>query len=281
MKITRTIQEAKEILDNVRGKGLSIGFVPTMGALHEGHLELIRRVLKDNDYVAVSIFVNPIQFNQQEDYKSYPRNLEKDIKQLEETGCDLLFNPDEKEMYPEPDRTKYDFGRLEQLMEGEYRPGHFNGVAIVVKKLFDIIEPHKAYFGQKDFQQLKIIEALVKKHGLPINIIPCPTFREADGLAMSSRNKLLTAEQREIASVIYQTLKMVKEKVFHEPVEEIKKWAVKNINNYKLFNVEYFEIADYETLMPVDKLEKGKKYVVCVAAYLGRVRLIDNEIIIL
>ncbi len=280
MKTTSTIRETKEILDKVRCKGLSIGFVPTMGELHEGHLELIRRALQDNDYVAVSIFVNPIQFNRQEDYKCYPRNLEKDIKQLEETGSDLLFNPDEKEMYPEPDNTEYDFGRLHEVMEGKFRPGHFNGVAIVVKKLFDIIEPHKAYFGQKDFQQLKIIEALVKKHQLAVKIISCPTIREADGLAMSSRNKLLTPEQRQIAPVIYQTLKKVKEKAFHEPVGEIKMWAVKQIHNYKSFDVEYFEIADYKTLMPVDKMEKGREYIACVAVYLGEVRLIDNEIII-
>ncbi len=278
MKIINTIKNTKEYLKNIRLQNLSIGFVPTMGALHEGHLELIRKAKRENDFVVCSIFVNPIQFNNREDLEKYPRNLENDISELEKTGCDLLFSPSVKEMYPAPVKTKYDFGDLEKVMEGKHRPGHFNGVAIVVKKLFEIIKPDKSYFGEKDYQQLVIIHALVKKYKIPVEIVPCATVREPDGLAKSSRNKRLTPEERKIAPVIYQILKEVKNKAGKTPINELNKWVEQQINNCKGMKLEYFEIVDKKTLQPIERWE-NKDCIACIALFLGKVRLIDNIIL--
>ncbi|HFB61616.1 MAG TPA: pantoate--beta-alanine ligase, partial [Bacteroidetes bacterium] len=196
MKKFTTIKETKEYLSGQKAAGKTIGFVPTMGALHEGHLELMRRARKENDLLVVSIFVNPIQFNNPDDLKKYPRTLEDDMEKLKSVDCNVLFAPDAAEMYPEKVTTQYDFGELDKVMEGKFRPGHFNGVAVVVKKLFDIVQPHRAYFGEKDFQQLAIIKKLVEMENIPVEIVPCPIVRDPAGLAMSSRNRLLTPEQR-------------------------------------------------------------------------------------
>ena len=281
MLIAKTIEETKEIIKEVKSKGFSTGFVPTMGALHEGHLELIRKAKSENDFVSCSIFVNPIQFNKTEDLKKYPRTIEDDIKKLNELDCDLVFNPSVEEMYPEPDNTIYDFGGLEKVMEGKFRPGHFNGVAVVVKKLFDIIEPDRSYFGEKDFQQLTVIKALVKKLKMPVKIVPCPTVREPDGLAMSSRNRRLTDDEREIAPAIYRALKDISEIASGKSVKELKDFFIQKLAKYPQMKIEYFEISNIEDLSPVKEFEKGKKYVACTAVFLGKVRLIDNFIIYL
>lgn len=279
MIYTETIDKTKEAVSRARKEGKKIGFVPTMGALHEGHIALVQGAARENDFVVVSIFVNPIQFNNQEDLKRYPRNIAGDKQMLEDMDCDLLFHPGVKEMYPEEVSVEYDFGELDKVLEGKFRPGHFKGVAVVVKRLFDIVEPDNAYFGEKDYQQLQIVRELVRKEDIPVNIRAYPTLREADGLAMSSRNKNLSEEERKIASVLYNTLSKAKSMAFRRPVDEIKEWANKQINNYQAFDVEYFEIVDGETLKSVQNLEAGNKYVFLVAAHLGKVRLIDNVII--
>lgn len=279
MQIARTVQETKEILDKVRKGKKSIGFVPTMGALHEGHLELIRKAKQETDFVVASIFVNPIQFNNPDDLEKYPRTLENDKALLIENNCDLLFNPGVAEMYPKPVTTKYDFGEMETVMEGKFRPGHFNGVAVVVKRLFDIVEPDEAFFGEKDYQQLAIIKKLVELEDLPVNIIPCPTVREADGLAMSSRNRRLTTEERKVAPVLYQILLKARNLAFELPANDIKTRVRNMIENYPELELEYFEISDGLTLRPVNRWIEGEKYVMCLAAFLGNVRLIDNVII--
>jgi len=257
--------------------GKSIGFVPTMGALHEGHLNLVSRSCLENDISGCSIFVNPIQFNNPEDLQKYPRTLENDLKLLEKAGCDMVFVPSAGEMYPEPVTKKFDFGALERVMEGAHRPGHFNGVAIVVEKLFDIFGPDRAYFGEKDFQQLRIIQSLVKMENIPVKIVPCPTVREADGLAMSSRNRRLSADERIVAPWIYQTLLCAKNHANKTAVSEIKRISTVMLES-KGFRVDYFEIADTETLQPIGSWEETSGAIACVAAFLGSVRLIDNMI---
>jgi len=197
MQVVKHINDLQSILNDKRAEGLSIGFVPTMGALHEGHLSLVQIAGHQTNFVLVSIFVNPTQFNDKNDLLRYPRNLQNDIKLLQETDCQLVFAPEVDEIYPEPDTRIFDFGALEHVMEGKFRPGHFNGVAQVVSRLFDIVQPDKAFFGQKDFQQLAIIQEMVRKLNLQVKIVPCPIVRERDGLAMSSRNMLLSPEQRQ------------------------------------------------------------------------------------
>ena len=279
MEIFKTIKDTKKYIREKKDEKKSIGFVPTMGALHEGHLSLIRKAVAENDIVACSIFVNPVQFNKKEDLKNYPRNLEKDIRKLSGAGCDILFNPEVDEMYPEPVVDKYNFGYLEKLMEGKYRRGHFNGVAVVVRKLFEIIEPERAYFGLKDYQQLIVIKTMTENLGLPVQIIPCTTMREKDGLAMSSRNFRLTGHERKIAPVIYRVLKNVKEKAGTMPVEQLTEWAVNQINKFEELNVEYLEIADAGTLLTFKDWNEAESAVVCSAVYLGEIRLIDNLIL--
>jgi len=278
MIILYSIKETRQWLTGERAMGKSIGFVPTMGALHQGHLDLVRRALNENDLAGCSIFVNPIQFNNPEDLEKYPRTLENDLQLLEQSGCDLVFIPSVEEMYPGPVKDKYDFGDLERVMEGEHRPGHFNGVAIIVKKLFDIFQPDKAYFGEKDFQQLRIIQALVRKEKIPVEIIPCPTVRELDGLAMSSRNRRLTPEERLRAPEMYRTLLLASELATKIPVSEVKSICIARLES-KGFKVDYFEIADIESLQPSDTWETNGGMIACAAAFLGKVRLIDNMIL--
>jgi pantoate--beta-alanine ligase len=276
IKLTHTIFETQIAIQKQISDGKTIGFVPTMGALHEGHITLIRRAAQENDFVVVSIFVNPIQFNNAEDLAKYPRNLEADIQQLEETGCNLVFAPSADEMYPEPDLTEFDFGQLDKVMEGKFRPGHFKGVAIVVKRLFEIVTPHKAYFGEKDFQQLAIIKKMVNMLQIPVEIVPCPIVRESDGLAMSSRNARLTPEERAEAPVIHKALSAIKENYSWFIPDGIKQLVMGEIQENHYFRVEYVDVVDAETLLPFEDWQDVEHAVVCIAAYIGTVRLIDN-----
>jgi len=278
MFVINTRLELRKKLAQFRSIG-TIGCVPTMGALHNGHLSLVKRAASENTFVTVSIFVNPAQFNDSDDLKGYPRNLETDIKMLEKAGCHLVFVPSEKEIYPEPDNREFDFEGLDEVMEGRFRKGHFNGVAQVVSILFDLFEPHRAYFGQKDFQQYVIIKRLVEMLQLPIEIVPCPIVREKNGLAMSSRNELLSAAERENAAIIYKILKEVNNQKELKSVQELKKWVVDTINKNPLLNVEYFEIVNYDNLQSVNDWDEINKKVACIAVYCGKVRLIDNYVL--
>ncbi len=278
MEIIRTISQMQAYSRAARKSGKSIGFVPTMGALHNGHLMLVEQAMAENDIGICSIFVNPIQFNNPKDLEKYPRTFEKDIALLESLGCDVVFYPEVEEMYPEPVTQTYDFGLLDKVMEGRYRSGHFNGVAIVVKKLFDIVLPHKAYFGEKDFQQLAVIKALVKIESMNIAIVACPIVRETDGLAMSSRNVRLTDSQRSEAPLIFQTLVKASGLYKTEKVETVIEKVAHTINANPEMELEYFEISHPETLAPIRGNKPDTPVVACIAVYMGPVRLIDNMI---
>ena len=278
MEIYKLRTEVNDRINQLKSEGKTIGFVPTMGALHEGHLSLIRCSKKDNDITVVSIFVNPTQFNDPKDLERYPRMLDKDIEKLESEGVDILLAPDEKEMYPEPDTRKFDFGHLDKILEGKYRPGHFNGVAQIVSKLFETIPADRAYFGKKDYQQYLIIKTLAAKYmpAIDIEIVPCPIIREKDGLAMSSRNMLLTPSQRESAKLISQMLFRAKELVDIFSVKELKQFVIDTINQDPNLKVEYFEIADADTLLPIEDWQYSRKPIALIAVYDGDIRLIDN-----
>ena len=278
MKLVKTVIELQENLYLLRVRG-SVGFVPTMGALHEGHVSLVENAANENNVVVVSIFVNPTQFNNPDDLKRYPRNLEADLNMLANADCDLVFAPSVEEMYPVPDNRKFQFGALETVMEGKHRPGHFNGVAQVVSRLFDMVKPDKAYFGLKDFQQLAIVKNMVKQLSLPVEIVPCPIIREKSGLPMSSRNELLSAEERKNASLISETIFMAKELVEQKSVNELEEWVTERINKNPFLNVEYFEIVDGTNLQPVKNWEGENTKVGCIAVYCGKVRLIDNIVL--
>jgi len=276
MKVFEKISTTTQFLAKAKEKGQSIGFVPTMGALHQGHLDLMQRAKSENDLLVVSIFVNPIQFNNPSDLEKYPRDLEKDKALLEKVGCDVLFVPKVIEMYPRESTKIFNFGKLEKVMEGAFRPGHFNGVAVVVEKLFNIVKPERAYFGEKDFQQLAIIQKMVEIENLNVQIVPCPTIREKDGLAMSSRNRRLTASETKIAPFIYQILNEAKEKVTTATPAEIRLMVKNKFADHPEFNLEYFELADDKTLQPVFNWTDSQGIVGFVAAHIGKVRLIDN-----
>ncbi len=270
------ISETTNFIKQQRKNGSTIGFVPTMGALHQGHLDLMKRAKQENDFLVVSIFVNPIQFNNPDDLEKYPRDLVADMELLEGVDCDILFVPSVTEMYPQEVTNTYNFGLLETVMEGASRPGHFNGVAIVVSKLFNITLPHKAYFGEKDFQQLAIISKLVEIEHIPVEIIPCPTVREHDGLAMSSRNKRLTKEERSIAPTIYQLLKYAKENSKISSPNSLKHQITNLFNDVHEFDLEYFEFADDKELQPINSWNSASGIIAFVVVNLGKVRLIDN-----
>lgn len=276
MKLIPQIDELRRVLSEGRQAGKTIGFVPTMGALHEGHVSLIRRCIAQNDVSIVSIFVNPTQFNNKNDLATYPRMLEADCTLLESIGCDYVFVPSEEEMYPEPDLRVFDLGAVAEVMEGAFRPGHFNGVAQIVSKLFQIVEPDNAYFGEKDFQQIAVIRSMVKLLSLPVNIIACPILRQADGLALSSRNMRLTPEQRQIAPVIAATLKESRKFVPEKNVREVMDWVIESLNNVPQLRVEYYEIVDEDTLQPVQNWIGTAKPIGCIAVFCGEIRLIDN-----
>ncbi len=270
------ITDIQKFLKSEREKGHSVGLVPTMGALHEGHLSLVRRAEKENDIVVASVFVNPVQFNNSTDFEKYPRTPERDIEMLQNAGCDAVFVPSEKEMYPVPVTDKYDFGDLERVMEGVCRPGHFNGVAIVVRKLFEIVMPDRAYFGEKDFQQQAIIRKLVADLSLNLTIVPCDIVREKDGLAMSSRNMRLTPEERAVAPMIYKVLSEVAALKDSLSPDEMKKSALEKYADIKDFDIEYVEITDETNLKSIKSWDNCKNARIFVALQLGQVRLIDN-----
>ena len=276
MKIVNNIKELKGYLALERQKNKKIGLVPTMGALHNGHLSLVKRCVKDNDVCVVSVFVNPTQFNNKTDLATYPRTLDKDCALLESAGCNYVFAPSEQEMYPEPDTRKFDFGTVSSVMEGAHRPGHFNGVAQVVSKLFYIVEPDNAYFGEKDFQQIAVIRAMVKQLDIPVKINACPIIREADGLALSSRNVRLTPEQRQKAPLIARTLKESTTFVPGKSVQEVIDYVVNTINSDPVMEVEYYEIVDGNTLESIKNWSDTDYPVGCITVFCGEVRLIDN-----
>ena len=276
MNVYNFIVDIQRFVEEKHNLGLKIGFVPTMGALHEGHLSLINRAKKDNDIVVCSVFVNPIQFNNPTDLEKYPRTPEKDIEKLEQAGCDAVFMPSAEEMYPEKVSDHYDFGDLERVMEGACRPGHFNGVAIVVRKLFEIVNPDKAYFGEKDFQQLAIIKKMVQNLNMNLEIVPCPIIRENDGLAMSSRNVRLNETERAIAPKIFATLNdAISKKVSMTPAE-MKEYTLAKYAEIKEFDVEYVEITDETNLKSLENWNECDHARIFVALQLGPVRLIDN-----
>lgn len=275
MQFFELIDPTRQWLEQARQTGRSIGFVPTMGALHKGHIALAERAKKENDMVGCSIFVNPIQFDNPEDLEKYPRTLDEDLRMLREAGCDLVFAPSAGEMYPGPVTEKFNFGPLERVMEGKFRPGHFNGVAVVVKKLFDIFTPDRAYFGEKDFQQLRIIQEMVRMQNLSLEIVPCPTIREADGLAMSSRNRRLSVGERAVAPEIYKAMLEVKEKAGSISVTNAKDMASKRLAKAG-FMPEYVEISAVSDLQPVEDWNYKIPTRIFVACFLGKVRLIDN-----
>ena len=276
MKIVKGIKELKGYLVDSKRNGKRIGLVPTMGALHKGHLSLVERCVRENDICVVSVFVNPTQFNDKHDLETYPRTLEADCALLESAGCDFVFAPSVEEMYPEPDTRTFDFGTVMQVMEGAKRPGHFNGVAQVVSKLFYIVEPDNAYFGEKDFQQIAVIRAMVKQLQIPVQINACPIVREADGLALSSRNTRLTPALRQKAPLIARTLQESKALAATKSVREVIDYVVNTLNADPDLEVEYYEIVDGDSLVSIQDWKDTSYAVGCVTVYCGEVRLIDN-----
>ena len=275
MEIIRTVAELKAKLNAARENG-SIGLVPTMGALHAGHLSLIERARRENDTVVVSVFVNPTQFNNPNDLATYPRTEEADTAMLCEAGVDYAFIPSVEEIYPEPDTRQFALGSVAEVMEGAMRPGHFNGVAQIVSKLFDFTRPTRAYFGEKDFQQIAVIRKMVELEGFDLEIVDCPIKREADGLAMSSRNVRLTPEQRAIAPAIHKALEGSLSWAADHSVEETKRYVIDEINSFPQMEVEYYEIVDALTMQPVSDWAETDSAVGCVTVFCGDVRLIDN-----
>ncbi|MFZ4455844.1 MAG: pantoate--beta-alanine ligase [Bacteroidales bacterium] len=276
MEIIKTIHQLQSVIRRQKEIGLRVGFVPTMGALHDGHLQLVKRSSAENDVSVVSIFVNPTQFNDKNDLKNYPRTMEADCALLEKVGCTIVFAPSEEEMYPEPDERKFEFGALEQVMEGAFRPGHFNGVAQIVSKLFDAVLPDKAYFGEKDFQQLAIIREMTKQLGYSLEIVRCSIVREADGLAMSSRNARLTPEQRKNAVEISQALFKSRTFAAEKSVAEVIDFVKTTIDAVPDLKTEYFDIVDARTLQSISDWSETPEPIGCVAVFCGVVRLIDN-----
>lgn len=279
MKVVTTKKELISFINDFRKKGKTIGLVPTMGALHEGHLSLVRECKKNTDITVVSIFVNPTQFNDPEDLKRYPRTPEQDISLLNTVDCDLVFLPTVEEIYPEKDIRKFNFGYLENIMEGARRPGHFNGVGQVVSRLFDIVTPDKAFFGMKDFQQIAIIKNMVQQLNYKIDIVSCPIIREASGLALSSRNMLLDEEHKKNAPHIYATLKKARNLVAQMSVDDLKKWITNQIDSNPYLKTEYVEIVNNTTLQIIQNWNEKNDRVVCVAVHAGKIRLIDNIVL--
>ena len=279
MQLITTKKALFEVVANAKSTGKTIGFVPTMGALHNGHLTLVKRCVSENDLCFVSVFVNPTQFNDKNDLANYPRTLEADAQLLASVGCQFVFAPNADEMYDAEEMQKpfeFDFGGLDEVMEGRFRPGHFNGVVQVVSKLFQLVQPTRAYFGEKDFQQLAIIRRMVTVLNCPVEIVGCPIVREESGLALSSRNALLTPEQRQLAVHISQVLKESCLFALETPVHELHDAVVAAVNAREGLEVEYFEIVDGKTLQPIEKWEETNDIVGCITVYCGKIRLIDN-----
>lgn len=276
MKLIQTIQELRTELDALRKEGKTIGLVPTMGALHAGHASLVKRAVAENDVVVVSDFVNPTQFNDKNDLLKYPRTLDADCKLLEECGASFVFAPSVEEIYPEPDTRQFSYAPLDTVMEGKFRPGHFNGVCQIVSKLFLIVEPTRAYFGEKDFQQLAIIREMVRKYPFNLEIVGCPIVREADGLALSSRNARLSDEQRIQALQISKTLFASVEYAQTHTLAETKAFVESAISTAEGLRLEYFEIVDGNSLQTICDWKDGSYIVGCITVFCGEVRLIDN-----
>lgn len=277
MKVLRTVGELRQAMESHRNAAQTIGLVPTMGALHAGHLSLMERSCRDNDITVASIFVNPTQFNNATDLKTYPRTEEKDCALLEKAGVDYAFVPTVEEIYPEPDTRVFDLGEVAEVMEGAMRPGHFNGVAKIVSRLFSYVNPTRAYFGEKDFQQIAVIRRMAQLEGFDFEIIACPIVREADGLALSSRNVRLTPEQRQIAPAIHRTLAQSLDMTRDKSVSEVKQWVKEEIDRQPFMTTEYYEIVNPLTMQPTDSwMTPDGPAVGCVTVYCGDVRLIDN-----
>lgn len=276
MKIFTTVSALQRAIDNEISAQKIVGLVPTMGALHDGHLSLVKLARSQCDFVVISIFVNPTQFNESQDFASYPRTPEADVAFLENSGCHAIFLPDYESVYPKPDETRYDFGHLELLFEGKFRPGHFKGVAMVVRRLFELVKPHKAYFGLKDFQQVMVVKAMVKQFKLPVEIVGAPTIRESDGLAMSSRNRLLSSAERTKAILIIKVLTGIQQRTINEDISEALSWGRNKFTEDADFELEYLSVVNAENLEPIKSKHAAKHAVALVAARLGNVRLIDN-----
>jgi len=278
MQIFREKTPLQEAISALKASGKTIGFVPTMGALHLGHLSLVKQASTQCDIVVVSIFINPTQFDNPADLENYPRTLENDISLLKNLGLDLIiFTPNAYELYGNKiEAEQFIFDGLENEMEGKFRNGHFNGVGTVVKKFFEIVQPEKAFFGEKDYQQLQIIRRLTEKYNLPVEIIGCPIDREINGLARSSRNERLSAEVRNDAAFIYDTLKKVKEKFGTNSAKSINQWVLSQFEHHPVLKLEYFEIADIVSLKTIEEKKDGVQYRAFIAAFAGDVRLIDN-----
>lgn len=278
MKIINTVNELKFVLNNYRAENKTIGLVPTMGALHEGHISLVQRSVEENDVTVVSIFVNPTQFNDKKDLEKYPRTLDADCALLEANNTTIVFAPTVQEVYPEPDTRTFSYPPTDTVMEGAFRPGHFNGVCQIVSKLFMYVEPDKAYFGEKDFQQIAVIKAMVNDLKFPLQICPCPIVREKDGLALSSRNTLLSDEERHIALNISRTLFASLDYAKSHTLEETKTWVINSIDAIEGLRVEYYEIVDGNTLSSLNEWTDSDYIVGCITVFCGSipVRLIDN-----
>ncbi|MBQ0080427.1 MAG: pantoate--beta-alanine ligase [Alistipes sp.] len=274
MKVFTTVKELQKALKNVSRE--SVGMVPTMGALHEGHLSLVRRAKEECKTVVVSVFVNPTQFNDKNDLRNYPRTPQKDAQMLEEAGVDYVLMPSVEEIYPEPDTRVFDFGMVDKVMEGASRPGHFNGVAQVVSRLFDIVKPGKAFFGEKDFQQIAVVKAMVAQLSLPVEIVPCPIVREKSGLALSSRNQLLDQEHRQAAPHIYAILKDAVELSKESSVEDVCKFVSDRFQKESSLDLIYFSLVDSLTMQNVKTWNESQSVQGCIAVQAGNIRLIDN-----
>lgn len=272
-----TITNSEELRRALGSRNRSgIGFVPTMGALHAGHRSLVERARRECATVVVSVFVNPTQFNDKTDLKNYPRTPEADLRLLEEVGADYVFMPSVEEVYPEPDTRTFDFGMIDKVMEGATRPGHFNGVAQVVSRLFDLVKPAKAYFGEKDFQQIAVIREMVRQLRIPVEIIPCPIVRGKDGLALSSRNTLLDTDHRTAAPYIYKVLKAAVEKSHQTTPDQLAAWVTAQVESNPLLKVIYFQVVDAATMQQVRTWEESPAIQGCIAVQAGDIRLIDN-----
>ena len=274
MKVVNTVAELNAALAPLKREG--VGFVPTMGALHAGHRSLVERARRENDTVVVSVFVNPTQFNDKNDLKNYPRTPEADCAILEAAGADIVFMPTVEDIYPEPDTRQFDFGLVDKVMEGATRPGHFNGVAQVVSRLFALVNPARAYFGEKDFQQIAVIKAMVEQLSIDVEIVECVIVRGEDGLALSSRNELLTPEHRAAAPHIYATISQCASKMESMSPEELTNWVVETIDSNPLLKTIYFEAVDARTMQRVEKWSDSERIQGCCAVQAGNIRLIDN-----
>lgn len=278
MEIIETIDDLKELLRKQREEGKTVGLVPTMGALHEGHASLVDRSVRENDVTVVSVFLNPTQFNDKTDLEKYPRTLEADCKLLLEHGADVVFAPSVEEVYPEPDTRQFSYPPTDSVMEGAFRPGHFNGVCQVVSKLFSYVAPNRAYFGEKDYQQIAVIRRMVADLGFQIDIVPCPVIRDERGLALSSRNKLLTERELTIAPQIFAAMKESRDQMCERSIEEIRNYVIDRVNSVAGLSVQYYSIVDGLTLADIQSWDEAETIVGCITVFCtdSGVRLIDH-----